>query len=916
MLMVAITSWASNTIMSSKLRALLTVSFLVLAEWCNAQTVLTTGTAQLTSSVLDLAPAVVSGVTSATLTNSLLTSAAAIAPAPGFGAPQWLVDAARSGSFSESPGRPINTAPVSDARKTESAWMSAPHAYQPTGSLSGKVVFAMAGHGWTYEEDRQVYYTQRSISNGIVEDFGNLDQMHIFAHLAWNSGATVVPLRPVDHQPNERILDNNSPQVNFYGNWFESKSSVYFGTKRDAVPYAYSPASRTETAVARYRPWIPEAGEYPVYAWARDGDDRVSAQLYRVVHAGGVVDIHVNHRRVGKGWVWLGSFYFSAGDSGYVDISNQVDDPYEANVRHVVVADAIRFGNGAGDIPRPAGRSGYVREDEGDCYWIERSLGPTADSRLFTSSVSDGNATIAAPPRTAAYMNRETDGRFTDRVLISFHSNAFRGQSRGCVGLFNESPEQRPDFQELLAKSIGTQVNQELVEDPPFATPKWGPRDRVTYNGINFGELRKDYIQNEMCATIIEVGFHDNAEDAVFLLDPRARMDMARATLRGLLKWFAALRAPNSVVAVLPTPPEDPIARALPNGKIQVSWKPGHSGRIEGDPATDFKLYRSLDGFSFDAGQSTQCEMTAVVDPVTSSGPTYIRITGLNAGGESWPSQVIGALSTPARETITTPTATVRRALLIAGITALDAAADEAQLIQGNLGNPADNGATTYRVRPRTVLNAPRMRATAEALTTCGIAFDCCNPRAVAEGAVRLADYPVVIWSVGRQNPQQGILTTPTQALIADYLKHGGKLFLNGAHLATALDGPSPQAAPSPEDRAFLKQLLGVAFRTTNFASRSIGAVPGSVLQHLPDFTLSRDDQGLMDALPTDVIGATGSAGEVLRYKVPGTAAAAVAGGSTNDKSGNWVFFAFPFENITGESSRAEVMHAVLDYLR
>ncbi|MGI8906904.1 MAG: hypothetical protein ACR2IE_10485 [Candidatus Sumerlaeaceae bacterium] len=880
-----------------------------------SQQALTSATITMSTGTESLAPAVTMPINTEGLsatTISLVTPPSV--PAPGFGAPQWLVDAARADKFVEIPGKPLRASPLAEAQRTQSPLMSAPHAFQPTGSFSGKVVFAMAGHGWTYNDDKQIYYTQRALGHGIVEDFGNLDQMHIFAHLLWNSGATVVPLRPVDHQPNERILDNTSAQVKFYGEWQESSSKVYFGGKRDRVPYAFATAQRSETAVARYRPWIPESGDYPVYVWARDGEDRVSAQLYRIAHAGAVTEIHVNHRRVGKGWVWLGSFWFEKGDTGYVDVSNVVDDPYEDDGKHVVVADAVRFGNGVGDVPRPAGRSGFIREDEADCYWIERSLGPTADRRIYSSNVSDGNATIASPPRTAAYMNRETEGSFTDRVLVSFHSNAFRGQSRGCVALFNESPEQRPDYQELLARMIGTQVNQELIEDPPFSYPKWAARDRVTYNGITFGELRKDYIQNEMCATIVEVAFHDNAEDAMFLLDPRARMDMARATLRGVLNWFAALRAKNSALGVLPTAPENPVARSLPDGRIQVSWQPGHAGRIEGDPATDYRIYRSATGYSFDGGQSTQGELAAVLDPVTSSSPTYVRVTGLNAGGESWPSQVVSVLPALAGDGATT--VPMRRALLIAGITNLDATSDESQVIDNPFGNPADHGQITWRVRPRTHLNAPRMQAAAEALTSCAVSFDSCNSRSVGEGQIRLNDYPLVIWSVGRQNPRNGILTTPTQALIADYLRQGGKLVLNGAHLAAAMDGASPQSVPSNEDRLFLRQLLGLAYRGMNVQSRVVSPVPGGVLQNVPEFTLTGNEQGLGDPLPSDVVGALGGSGEVLRYKVAGASAAAVAGGSTNRRTGNWMFLAFPFENAGDEITRAELMRSVLEYLR
>src|SRR5690606_32508840 len=115
--------------------------------------------------------------------------------------------------------------------------------------------------------------------------------------------------------------------------------------------------------------------------------------------------------------------------------------------KHVVVADAVRFGNGKGDVPRPGGISGFDREDEGDNYWIEHSLGANADRRIFDVG-RDGHSTISSPPKAAAHINRETFGSYLDRVLISFHSNAATGRARGTVALFNASPHRRPSYQE------------------------------------------------------------------------------------------------------------------------------------------------------------------------------------------------------------------------------------------------------------------------------------------------------------------------------------------------------------------------------------------------------------------------------------------------------------------------------------
>src|SRR5690606_5505218 len=153
----------------------------------------------------------------------------------------------------------------------------------------------------------------------------------------------------------------------------------------------------------------------------------------------------------------------------------------------------------------------------GDNYWIEHSLGANADRRIFDIG-RDGHSTISSPPKAAAHINRETFGSYLDRVLISFHSNAATGRARGTVALFNASPHRRPSYQESLAEIIGQELNDQMRHEREPAGEKWSDRVRNTYSGINFGELRRDYIQNEMNATIVETAFHDNPEDVTFLL--------------------------------------------------------------------------------------------------------------------------------------------------------------------------------------------------------------------------------------------------------------------------------------------------------------------------------------------------------------------------------------------------------------
>lgn len=215
------------------------------------------------------------------------------------------------------------------------------------GALDGKLAYVNAGHGWVYDTRRQceegdfdlAWKTQRTEYNEIVEDFGNQDQMTLYADYLFRAGATVVPLRPIGHQTREVVLDNIGPvtgdgsarlagggTVEFVGNWTDSTSTVFFGPA-GATPYRAVATSASRTAYAKYIPDIEESGLYPVYAWVRaDATWRTSDQRYRIHYAGGQTEVSINHRDVGNGYVYLGTYFFEQGTTGYVEIGNQSTD--------------------------------------------------------------------------------------------------------------------------------------------------------------------------------------------------------------------------------------------------------------------------------------------------------------------------------------------------------------------------------------------------------------------------------------------------------------------------------------------------------------------------------------------------------------------------------------------------------------
>ncbi|MCX7718001.1 MAG: fibronectin type III domain-containing protein [Candidatus Sumerlaeaceae bacterium] len=659
----------------------------------------------------------------------------------------------------------------------------APVGRQPSGSLTGRLVFTSGGHGWTHDTSTSLWYTQRPLLFGMVEDFGNLDQINYFADYCFRAGATVVPFRPIGLQPVERILDNATRSgVGFQGPWRDSASKIYYGSPRDAVPYRFAEASLEETAVARYRPVIPRADFYPVYCWARDGADRV-VQTYRIVHSGGVTEVRVNHRRVGKGWVYLGQYYFEAGRDGYVEITNKVDDPAEAGDGRVVIADAIRFGNGLGDINRGGGISGFPREEEASLYWVERMI---PDEALFIQRPpgrNDQGANVGAPPRMSAYMNRESDGSFFDRIYLGFHSNAIDPAQfkygRGATGLFTNSPELRTDYQVEWAELVATTINRDFSVSGTMKLPvAYEPFQKLTYSHIDFGEIRRDYLNNEMCATIVEVAFHDNALDATLLRSWVARTMYARSMLKAVQQFLSERDPARPSMPLLPEPPEIVSVRADGTSAALVTWRAPAPDPAGGDPPTGYRVYHSTNGYGFDAGRDAGTALQLRVENLDPAAVHYFRVTAVNAGGESRPSHVLGMAAGADSSA---------RVLVVAGFTSMGEDLNASQSVPLNLHGPLEPGGEFTRVVERLINPRSEVVPLGEVLAVLRRGFDSCTAQAAASRAIELAPFPAVLMEFGRQLPEDGLMTPPLREAVGQYLARGGRLVVFGRHVVKEL---------------------------------------------------------------------------------------------------------------------------------
>ena len=790
-----------------------------------------------------------------------------------------------SGATNQTPWRKRLTFEPLEPRTLLSAAGLVDVGVQPEGGLSGKIVYVHGGHGYTADNlDTGDWGFQRPLLLSMIEDLGNQDQMTFFAEYLFRAGATVVPLRPIGHQPNEIVLDNDDVEVTFSGSWYNSSSPIYFGDAGD-VPYRYASTSTTETAYARYRPNVTEAGFYPVYAWTRCGSDRTSEQLYRVHHSGGITEVTVNHRRVGNGLVYLGTYYFEDGTDGYVDISNR-----SSETGKVVIADMIRFGNGVGDIDRGGGISGRDREDEAGIYWVQwhvdRSQG--ISSSEYRTASSDSSATVSLSPRYAEYMNREADGTLSDRLFVSFHSNAGSGSSRGVLGLYNGNnyASSATPNQFLLADIVASEINDDLVDQNGQFEHDWYDRTTVTLDrsDIEFGEINNNYINDEFDATIMETGFHDNEQDAELMRDPKVRSAIARATYQGVVKYFNDVDGGATPLVMAPGSVSDLRAETAGSGSVTVSWDTPASNSYNGDAATGYRIYGSTNGYGFDGGTyvagggTTSYTFTGLDE---AEGSYFFKVVAVNAGGESPDSEVVAAI----------PGAGDKDILIVSGFDRFDRHL-----------NPEQSGAE--RVRPRQSNSFDYTVQVAEAIeaNVPHLVVDTTSNEALIAGDVDLSDYKAVFWILGEESSDDDSFDATEQTLVSNYLSSGGKLFVSGAEIGWDLDYLN-------NGRSFYNSQLKADYVSDDAGTYDVQGATGSIFDGL---SFSFDDGSTYyDSQFPDRITPLGGATTALNYVGGSGGGAAIQydGGATQV-----VNFGFPFETITTEASRIEVMDRVLDF--
>lgn len=823
--------------------------------------------------------------------------------------------------------------------------------FQVPSGLAGRHLALWQSHGRVYSNDKGKWQWQRPSLFCTTEDL--LTQSFVVPLLMpmlENAGALVYTPRERDWQPHCVIVDNdgNAPGSRYsekdgrslkwkeYAQGYANAKEVYhdkenpfaMGTSRYVTSISGDKRNRAE---AVWYPSVPEDGHYAVYVSYTSFENSVPDALYTVVHSGGATEFRVNQRMGGGTWVYLGTFHFKegAGKEQKVVLCN--------DSRHsgIVSADAVRFGGGMGNVARgEASTSGLPRYLEAARYSLQTGGFPY-EVYSFYEGENDYRDDILCRAHAVNYLsggsvfNPDTTGLGVPLELsFGFHSDAGYDSDDNIIGSlgiattrFNGDTLSTGRSRAMSRDAISFLLNN--VQDD--LTARYGSRWPV--RGIldrNYGETRVPYIPS----VILESLSHQNFADMIYAHNPDFKFTLARSVYKSLLKHLCYVHGTDYVVQPLPV---SHFSMSMTgNDEVTLKWRPVFDPQEPSAAPQRYVVYTRNDDGGFDNG--TVVDRNSMTLEVKKGVLYGFKVTALNDGGESLPSEVLSLYLAPKEK---------GRVLVVNGFHRLSGPATSStpqtagfemeydpgvpyintpeycgvQLDFSRAGIGFEDGLGLSDDRYEGMLVAgntfdyPSVHG--RALAANGVSFLSCGSEAVMSGAVDLKDYKVVdlILGVEKQGGQGSYLgynrpykTFPKelQQKIRSFCNGGGNLFVSGAFLASDM-------TKTDHDRLFLHDVLRCDYGGTieDLSENGISGNGGSLFR-IPRkvneecYTVSRPDilVPLDDAFVSFVFDKCRESAGVAyagKYRVLSTS--------------------FPFEAVMGEGERTELMGAIMRFL-
>jgi hypothetical protein len=764
--------------------------------------------------------------------------------------------------------------------------------------------------------------------------------------------------------------------------------------------YRKTSARANENAMFEWIPDIPEDGWYYVSVAYKTVSNSTQHAHYTVYHTGGQTEFSVNQQMGGSTWIYLGQFYFKKGIHSEIGRVTLTGAAKGRNA--ILTADAVRFGGGMGNIARPdftyekvpvkpvpstskpdtlqqemqeetladahaqqnkpspqdslrtdtlhyiakhLSVSGRPRYLEGARYWLQWAGMPMqVYHKRIDGSPNDYNEDIWSRPYWVNYLNggsvysgkdsASTGLKIPIDLSMAIHSDAGRVRGDSIVGtlaiyttLLNNglfSTGQTRMTSRDLADMIQTQIVTDLHQGGVKSWTRRGLWDR------SYAESR----ETDVPSVLMELLSHENFADMKYGLDPRFKFTVSRSIYKAILKYISFQH--HTPFVVQPLPVSRLASEFEDDTHIKLSWK-AETDSIEPSAIPNrYIVYSRVEGEGFDNGQITDdTSMTLAVE----KGKIYsFRVTAVNEGGESMPSEILSVC----RNWNNAPVAMI--------INGFDRVSAPCWFDTPSYGGFTDNGVPdkadisfTGKQNNFNRLNYKGQQSTSfgnsdanyentivagnsfdlpfvhgQALKAAGYSFVSCSRAAIEANGFAPDSYKMVDLILGKEKqvgfgsatnrPEFKTFTEKLNDALYNYCKTGGNLFVSGCFVGSDLWNNGKTDS------------LGIHFVTSvlkykwhNEKASVWGQVLGTASVY-PMFegkwnfcTQLNDKQYAVESV--DGIDPTDSAHTIALYPESNTSAAVAYKGAYRT-----VVCGFPFESLSTEAQRKEWMQKVIRF--